>query len=77
MTLDEYQAAAKETDSVPLEGSKSCTFFCMVLLTRSGKVASLLKKCMRQSIEINKQKPEFVSRLGRCALVCRCNSQPS
>lgn len=64
MTLDEYQAAAKGTDSVPLEGDEKLHFLLHGLVDEVGQFASLLKKCMRHDIEIDRQKPEFISRLG-------------
>jgi hypothetical protein len=52
------------SDSVPLEGEEKLHFLLHGLVDEVGQFASLLKKCMRHDIEIDKQKPEFISRLG-------------
>jgi NTP pyrophosphatase (non-canonical NTP hydrolase) len=64
--LDQYQAEASKTDGVPLpKGSDQKLHFLLHgLVDEVGQIASLLKKCMRQDIEIGDQTPEFISRLG-------------
>ncbi len=64
MNFDEYQAGAKQTDTLPLDDQEKLHFLVHGLVDEVGKFASLLKKCMRQDIEIGTQKPEFISRLG-------------
>jgi NTP pyrophosphatase (non-canonical NTP hydrolase) len=66
MDLDQYQAAARKTDSVPQMrgGDEKLHFLLHGLVDEVGQVASLVKKCMRQDIEISERKQELVSRLG-------------
>jgi NTP pyrophosphatase (non-canonical NTP hydrolase) len=66
MDLDQYQSDARKTDSVPhlKGGHEKLHFLLHGLVDEVGQFASLIKKCMRQDIDISEQKAELVSRLG-------------
>jgi NTP pyrophosphatase (non-canonical NTP hydrolase) len=66
MDLDDYQAEAKKTETLPvtLSADDRLHFFIHGLVDEVGQLASLQKKCMRNDIDLSAQKPEFVSRLG-------------
>lgn len=66
MDLDEYQAQADKTDSVPLgRGTdEKLHFLVHGIVDEVGQFASLLKKCMRHDIKLADQRAELKTKLG-------------
>lgn len=64
MQFDEFQQAARRTDSIPLSGDEKLNFLLMGLTDEVGQISGLIKKFMRNDIAVEGKINDLASRLG-------------
>jgi NTP pyrophosphatase (non-canonical NTP hydrolase) len=64
MDFDEYQTAAKRTDTLPLKDDEKFYFLLLGLSDEVGQIDSLVKKFMRHDIAVHAKRNDIISRLG-------------